>query len=101
MLAVEFQEDRSTALCFAADRGHEEAVTLLLQYGAKVNHQVSTEGFCHKSVFSMRISLAFGVSLLSLRVLARLILPISPRMHYPHVKSGHVRADSVVWSQRP
>jgi len=36
------QEDQTTALICAAGRGHEQAVRLLLQRGAKVDHQVCT-----------------------------------------------------------
>jgi len=36
------QGSENTALTIAAFRGHDEVVVLLLQHGAKIDHQVST-----------------------------------------------------------
>jgi len=43
LLCLVLQKSKGTALTIAADRGHDEVVRLLLQHGAKVDHQVSTE----------------------------------------------------------
>jgi len=40
---VMWQGFAATALMIAAQKGHDEVARLLLQHGANVNHQVSTE----------------------------------------------------------
>ena len=52
------QREQATALCFAAERGHDEVVRLLLQHGAKIDHQVCTiHVSCQEFGFAMHVLL--------------------------------------------
>jgi len=46
LVCVRSQDSGDTALTIAASEGHDEVVRLLLQHGAKIDHQVSTADLC-------------------------------------------------------
>jgi len=46
LVCVLLQDSGATALTIAASKGHDKVVRLLLQHGAKIDHQVSTADLC-------------------------------------------------------
>ena len=49
---------QETALGISGGRGHDEVVKLLLQHGAKINHQVSSVDLCSACVLPLHCFIA-------------------------------------------
>jgi len=85
------QESEDTALTIAADQGHEKVVSLLLQRGANIDHQVSTADL--SCVVSAASSLVFCCC-----VLQRSRLQYQPETCPPVVHKQDVYGQTALYS---